>query len=350
MQLVMMVVVALCALAVPAESAWAADLDASNGSASRPTPAARRQTRNAGNLQPMPTWMRAYAQRQWSAAIELLETIPEASRTVWHWLHLARALEKRARLVESFAAYERLLDVAVESASVPGVKDVERQSRAESSQLAQRIPWAEVALGEGLPAGALVFVDQQWLEPARLRSPYPVNPGWHTFLVESNGQVLAARRTFFEEGQSRVVPLSSFSEAGAHAVPAGGAVAMDGRMGAERAAAAPARQRSLTWRTEGPSVDTDRQSQLRTASYLSLGVGGIAAGVGTALALDAGGTGDYSGFAPAVASYALSFGALITGGVLWVLHRDASRASPSVGQVRLEPRIHPSGAAVRATF
>ena len=32
-----------------------------------------------------------------------------------------------------------------------------------------------------------MFIDEQWLEPSRMRSPYPLNPGWHTFLIESNG-------------------------------------------------------------------------------------------------------------------------------------------------------------------
>jgi hypothetical protein len=355
MQLVMMVIVAVGALAVEAESAWAgngtaADFSAAEVSSARPSPALRRQTRNGTNAQPLPTWARAYSQRQWSATIELIETIPEASRTAWHWLHLARALEKRTRLVESFAAYERLLDVAAESASIPGVKDVERQARAESSLLAPRIPWAEVALDEGLPAGAFVFVDQQWLDPARLRSPYPVNPGWHTFLVESNGEVLAARRTFFEEGQSRLVPLTSFAEPAAQAAHTGAGVGMDGVTGEGRSAAAPERRRSLTWRTESQVVDTDRVSQLRTASYLSFGVGAIAAGVGTLMALDASTNGDHSGFAPAMASYALSFGAIITGGVFWVLHHDAAKATMSLGHVQIEPRFHPSGAAVSATF
>jgi hypothetical protein len=57
---------------------------------------------------------------------------------------------------------------------------------------------------------ALAAPRAQWLDPTRLRLPYPVNPGWHTFLVESNGEVLAARRVYFEEGQNRVVPLSGW--------------------------------------------------------------------------------------------------------------------------------------------
>jgi hypothetical protein len=297
------------------------------------------QNRARRRTQALPTWARAYAQGQWSAAIELLETIPETSRTAWHWLHLARALEKRTELVESFGAYERLLDLVAESAALPGMKDVERQAKMESGALSRRIPWAEVSIGEDLPAGALVFVDQQWLEPARLRSPYPVNPGWHTFLVESNGEVLAARRTFFEEGQSRVIPLSSFSEQ-ASPQAAGAGPKGDGTR----------HRHQLTWHGGGDPIDTDRQDQLRTASYVSLGVGVLGTVLGTGFAVDASGDSDRSGAGEAVASYAVGFGALVTGGVLWSLYRRAPKSSAGLAHVMLEPSVYPGGAAVRGTF
>ncbi|HWO13791.1 MAG TPA: hypothetical protein VNN80_30015, partial [Polyangiaceae bacterium] len=67
-----------------------------------------------------PTWLSEYERGHWSAAIELLEVLPEGSRTAWHWLHLARAREKRGQLVEAFAAYERLRDVANDAPRAPG--------------------------------------------------------------------------------------------------------------------------------------------------------------------------------------------------------------------------------------
>jgi hypothetical protein len=339
MQLVVMAVVTACALALPAANAKAAE------------PSAPLLNREAANGTALPTWARAYTQGQWPAAIELLETIPEASRTAWHWLHLARALEKRTQLVESFAAYERLFDVAAEGAALPGMKDIERQAKVESSALEKRIPWAEVALGDGLPAGALVFVDQQWLEPARLRSPYPVNPGWHTFLVESNGEVLAARRTFFEEGQSRLVPLSSFSERTASPIASSGGA---GRYPADEhpsAYAAP-RRRALTWRSESQPIDADRQDQLLEATYVSLGIGVLGASTGTGFALAARNGGEDTGAraSAATASFAIGFGALISGGVFWALHQREAARAPSVARIELEPSIYPSGAALRGTF
>src|SRR5690606_4377870 len=131
-----------------------------------------------------------------------------------------------------------------------------------------------------------VFIDQQWLEPSRMRSPYPVNPGWHTFLVESNGEVLAARRTFFEEGQTRLVPPTA-TESGpstpaaslSPGVPAAGA----------RGATPP---HPLSWHTDSPrhsiQRDADREADgLLKASYVSLGIGALGTLVGTGFLVSA---------------------------------------------------------------
>lgn len=297
--------------------------------------------------------------------------MPEASLTAWHWLHLARALEKSSRLVEAFGAYERLHDLAAEGAALPGMSDVARQARTESGALSHRIPWAEVQLGRELPAGALVFVDQQWLEPARLRSPYPVNPGWHTFLVESNGVVLAARRTFFEEGQSRLVPLTGLD--GATASTPADPSEVDTRAGAElgNPSNAPAR-RDLTWPPSDARVDADRQHDLLSATYVSLAIGTAGTLVGTGFFIAAANTGEsnpncyttscvqYSRNVreswrarakAATVGYAVGFAGLLTGAVLWVLHGEhEARSSVALGQVELEPQIHPTGASLSGRF
>jgi hypothetical protein len=330
-------------------------------------------------------WAKAYAQGHWSAAIQLLETIPESSRTAWHWLHLARALERSEQLVEAFAAYERVHDLAADGARVVGMREVERQAKLESSALAHRIPWAEVSLRQALPVGALVFVDQQWLEPTRLRSPYPVNPGWHTFLVESNGEVLAARRAFFEEGQTRLVPLMSPDADGslleASAVPAEAGQAV----GNARAA----RGRSLTWHADGvrrPDGDRpgdEESAGLLRASYVTLGVGALGTLVGTGFLISAlnmrTGVDEYgvncfdarcealaavdaeraqnrwrAHTSAATASYAIGLAGLLTGGVLWLLHRDSSARASTVNiadlSLELAPRFSPHGATLRGTF
>lgn len=352
------------------------------------------------------SWAKAYAQGQWSAAIELLETIPEPSRTAWHWLHLARAFERRSQLVEAFAAYERVHDLAADEAAGAGVRELERQAMGESAALAARIPWAEVTFGMALPLGSLIFIDQQWLEPARLRSPYPVNPGWHTFLVESNGEVLAARRAFFEEGQTRLVPLLSLDDIGAAATSplssahpgvdrfgieydalTGGASSVDHSITAP-AAHAP-RASSLTWRPVGERrADADQGSTsgeadgLLRASYVSLGAGALGTLVGTGFLISTLHTrsaiADLASCyttrceqtaradaerknrtwraraSAATFSYAVGLAGLVTGGVLWLLHRESSArpATIDIADLSLEvaPRFSPHGATLKGTF
>jgi hypothetical protein len=353
-------VAAACALFPLRASAWAADPStppsAVAASSLDPVGAvgAPAASAPAASAPAPPAWARAYGQGHWSAAIELLQIIPEASRTAWHWLHLARANEKRTQLVEAFAAYERLLDVAAEGPTIAGMRDVERQARAESSVLSHRIPWAEVVLERSLPKGALVFVDQQWLEPARLRSPYPVNPGWHTFLVESNGTVLGARRVFFEEGQSRVVPLNvpESSDTGGALAAGGDAISTHSAGGPNAAELAPTpsteRRRALTWHSESPELDGERPKYLLRASYVTLGIGVLGTAVGTGLSYS---NNHDSGQAGAsMLSFTVGAGALITSGVLWLLYRDAERNSVNIANVQVEPRLYPSGAAVRGTF
>jgi hypothetical protein len=237
------------------------------------------------------------------------------------------------------------------------MKDIERQARAESSALSHRIPWAEVALERGLPSGALVFVDQQWLEPSRLRSPYPVNPGWHTFLVESNGTVLGARRVFFEEGQSRVVPLGILESEDAGGALAGGdgdgAMRNESATGSAPGEVAPApaeRRRALTWHAESPAFDSQRPGNLRTASYVSFGVGLFGTALGTGLSTAYSNSNDRTQQGASMVSFVVGFGAFVTGGVLWLLYRDAEKASVNIANIQLEPRLSPSGAAIRGTF
>jgi hypothetical protein len=351
-----------------------------------------------------PAWLKAYAQGQWSAAAALLETLPEGSRTAWHWLHLARAKEKRGELVEAFSAYERAQEVAAESPNAPGMKDAQRQAKAESASLGGRIPWAEIRLAESAPLGALVFIDQQWLEPSRLRSPYPVNAGWHTFLLESNGEVLAARRVYFDEGQSRLVPLNGFE-----ALARGGAgIASSGKSpsspssppaspratalplatttaaatgGPSREAAVPAPHHSLVWRpSDSRALDARPTDGLLTSAYVSIGVGAIGTLVGSGFAIAALSAGNSESNDPPVpcwqntcgspsssstgndhgrrrmaaiagTSYAVGLVGLATGGILWLVHRD-SREKPGikVANVTLEPGLEAERATLTGTF
>jgi hypothetical protein len=154
-----------------------------------------------------PVWARAYAQGHWSLAADLIETVPAPSRTPWHWLDLARAREQGGQLVEALFAYERLREMAPLKEAGIDQRIGRLQAEAEREALVSRIAWAQIELGVEAAAGGDVFVDQELLAPARVQSPDALNPGWHTFLLESQGVVVAAHRVYFEEGQRRPVVL-----------------------------------------------------------------------------------------------------------------------------------------------
>jgi hypothetical protein len=380
--------VLVCAVCAPNAAVAAPDSAASTASAA---PKAGGDAMHPGT---QPAWSVAYARGHWSAAVELLEAIPEGSRTGWHWLHLARAHEKCGQLVEAFATFERLREVASDAPRAPGMKDIAEQGAAEAAAIAGRIPWAEVSLGAPLPPGALVFVDQQWLEPSRMRSPYPVNPGWHTFLIESNGGILAARRVHFEEGQSRLVPLTPAAN-GASAdgsktqreVAPGAAAsgATRSRATASRAASsatraptepAAARSHTLNWHAPEDQPARGQRDGLKTAAFVSLGIGGLGTLIGTGLAISAlrardtsdpppvpcfsssncNGTSAADGWqsqaSGAALSYTVGLIGLVTGGILWLGHREYSSAQPTlkIADVELEPRVKANGAALHGRF
>lgn len=118
------------------------------------------------------SWSRAYAKNEWAIAVALLEAIPEPARTPWQWFHLARAREKLLDLVEAVDAYEHARELASSEAGT-SARDLRHKLEEESAAVARRIPWAEIEVGADIPRGAYVFVDDDWLPPARLRSPYP---------------------------------------------------------------------------------------------------------------------------------------------------------------------------------
>jgi hypothetical protein len=116
-----------------------------------------------------------------------------------------------------------------------------------------------------------VLVDDDWLPPARLRSPYPVNPGWHTFLLEVDGDVVAARRVYFEESQQRPVLLSLRTELSSSTA------SLD--LWPSAAVETP------TLVSSPPGGLSERQRDMRVASYFAFGAGGLGLLMGAGFAI-----------------------------------------------------------------
>jgi hypothetical protein len=98
-----------------------------------------------------------------------------------------------------------------------------------------------------------------------VRSPYPVNPGWHTVLVERYGEAHGARLVYVEEGDRRRVDLRA-------ATP--NAVLLSSTAGGRR---------SLSPVASGQVVDRSGWSEpTRVAGYVGLGLGALSGLVGVA--------------------------------------------------------------------
>ena len=242
--------------------------------------------------------MQAYFLGRWLAAIDLIRAVPAELRSPLQWLYLARAQAQAGQLVEAWDSYTQLEDL--EAPGIEGLAANREMALVEGAAVRERIPWAELSLGADAPPGAKVYVDQEPVGAERLGAPYPVNPGVHSFLVEAQGEIWAARILRFEEGQQLPVllvrtldnPLTRLA-----ATPAGAEV---------RGAGEPR-----------PYVAGSADA-LRWASYGSFGIGaaGLLAGAGFAMS-DQDSAGSW-----AAASFGVGALGLFGGGVLFFVARD----------------------------
>lgn len=326
-------VAACLALGVTAPAAFAAN-------PAGPSPAAPPVARRSAAAAPADAssaWARAYAQGRWHVASTLLEAVPEASRSGWQWLHLARARSRQGLLVEAFDAYERLRELERPGRAGSALRELQRQARVEANGIENRIPWAHVELTGAAPPGTFVYVDQTWLEPARLRSPYPVNPGWHTFLLESEGRVLAARRVHFSEGQTQHITLRGLAPSRTSSA--------SGELESEPS-------RSLAWsgaQGQAPVLE-EEPSPYRTATSASLVAGAAGLALGATFGVAAAYDGDSEvAVKLANASVALGGVGLLTAGVLHLIGRHEAPAA-QLGRVRVEARLGLGSAGVAGRF
>jgi hypothetical protein len=186
-------------------------------------------------------------------------------------------------------------------------------------------------------------------------------------LLEWQGQVQAAERVHFEEGQSRQVVLQRWRTSGA-------AVDWDPVMRAAREA------RKLSWQPVAREPEDGGHSDLRTASYVSLGVGALGLAVGTvsaivavaqrgqldqlaedcgAVCVDPDGSqqarahelsaGMQRATAVASTSFAVAGLGLVTGSVLLLLGRDSLPAA-NVAGVQVRPLLGSREAGLTGTF
>lgn len=213
----------------------------------------------------------AFASGQWQLAAALYDAMPVTERTASQQLNLARARGHLGLWLEALDDYEALLAPQSPRPAPSGWQGLRSTAEAEGADLGRNLPWAQLDFAIEPPRGSSVFIDGHWISPGRFEEAYPVNPGWHTFLLEVDGQVKAARRMYFEKGQKRTVHLAS----GGLAEPAKGSLSTPANLLPE----------SLPVSAPRPlDADSSGATPLRKTAYVSMAVSAVGAVAWTALA------------------------------------------------------------------
>lgn len=308
--------------------------------------------------------LEAYEHGRFSTAVALLEATPLADRSASEQLHLARARARMGLWLQALDDYETLLAPQSPKRALPGWQEWRTFAEAEGATLGKRLPWAQLDFGESAPEGSSVFVDGHWVSPGRFQAPYPVNPGWHTFLLEVDGQVQAARRMYFEEGQQRTIRLVS---------PVSGKLATPPSQ--ITAHLAPARS-PLPGGDAPLPISTNTW---RTSSYVAAAMGAIGittsigfsiemlmarrrlldqcqfsgeAGPGCVVSRDEARNYDQYQRSSAVATGAMAVGVvgLVSGGVMWFLANREEKATSEATLSKIQPLVGLNFAGVSGQF
>ncbi len=242
----------LAAGSAPAQQAPAAEAPGARVDVSASSASAVSRAR----IEALDLGLQAYFRKRWAAAIDLLSAAPEGERSPLQWLYLARAQTSAGKLVDAVDSYARLVSLRPEPKEEKSAawQTLRRRALVERGQVEGRLGWARIRVDEALPPRGLILVDGQEISRQSLLDPHPVDPGWHRFLAVVGGEVWAAERLHFDEGQQRSARLAPNSS----------------RL-ARRAPQPAAGDRALR---------EDRQPKLLGYTGLALGVGGgLAAGL-----------------------------------------------------------------------
>jgi hypothetical protein len=267
---------------------------------------------------------------------------------------LARALAKSGKLVEAGERYLEVTRLGVDAGDAVQRK-AQDEAQAEYAQLEPRIPSLTLEVGE-LDRNALsVTIDGKNVPIVFLGEPRRVNPGSHQIVVTA-GAGQSSETVEIAEGETKRVTLKLSSSGAPVAVASSEpSVGSAGPTAASGSLAEP-----------GPPRDGDSRKALRTAGWISLGVGGaalVAGGVTGLLAMSKRSeldcpedscTGDKRGEVDSynslrtVSSIGLIGGAVLAGAG-GVLLFTSSRSERKTG-ARLVPLIGVSHVGLRGTF
>lgn len=201
---------------------------------------------------------KAMQEGRWADAVALFKRAESLVHAPPHLLYMARAYVKLGKLVEAGEAYRAITKETLAPNAPRAFVEARDAANAEAGALASRIPSLTITL-EGAVPDAVVTMDGVEVPRALVGVAHPVNPGAHVLAVKAAGHRADPVNVEVREGSSAKATLTL--------------VAIPGAM----PTAPPT--------TEPPPIAPSGKSGLRTAGWISLGVGVVGLGVGTAFML-----------------------------------------------------------------
>lgn len=204
-------------------------------------------------------------QERWADAIALFKRAETLLHAPPHLLYMARAYVKLGRLVEAREAYQRILHEELSASAPKAFVDAKAAASVEEKGLAARLATLTIVVEEP-PAGAkAIVVTMDGAEVARplVGVAHPVDPGAHKVSAKAEGWSAAEVAVKLADGETQTITLKL-----SHPEP----------IVATAPTATPETPETPAADSAAPAPSS--HSALRTAGWISLGVGvvGLAAG------------------------------------------------------------------------
>lgn len=200
---------------------------------------------------------KAMQEGRWADAVALFKRAESLVHAPPHLLYMARAYVKLGKLVEAGEAYRAITKETLAPNAPRAFVEAREAANTEASALTPRIPSLTIAL-EGSAPEAVVTMDGVEVPRALVGVAHPVNPGSHVLAVKAPGHRADPVNVEVREASTAKATLVLVAVAGAAPAPV---------------------------TAEPPPVAPSGTSGLRTAGWISLGVGAVGVGVGTAFML-----------------------------------------------------------------
>lgn len=217
----------------------------------------------------------AYDNKHWAEALDLFTRAESLVHSPVHLLYKARALVQLGQLVKARETYLSLTREESTSSS-PAVLKAREDAAKEVAQLEPRLANLTVKVDGAGAAEASVTMDGVKVPSALIGVARPADPGQHTLQASGNGVASDPQTVSLKEGGGATVTLLLKPAAGAAPVPPPNAAPPP---------AAPAPAAAAVAAT--PPAESGKGNGLRTASYVSFGVGAVGVVLGTVFALKA---------------------------------------------------------------